>query len=413
MVQHAGGRPLQAARQHRQRWRRLCCSAAVYVAHHQCRRSPFPPLRDDHIIAPVLDRNRSCIDACPQPTDRRSDCWIACVFIGLLGNDTMGTPSIGDDGSAASTGALLLRRFKEAMDNNASICPELTATNQRTDVGTASPIGVETLTLYRLTPPINGSSSTTSFANTNSVDALGLLAVLRGSTAAAADSSGGLARLAVGETLVQASVTVNQLWGELTLCSSIRPQQADNTSSGGSAVSVVSCAPQWNCTCQDHAGSPRSCTGSDHHGDKPCECLIWGGCAGVDNSGVMSVGRRSTQSGHRRRRDADEAAAAATTRGGGGNIYSTMAGGQCDGWRSPCSWKQLDTSSSAGGGPRVASTVCVRDALLRLDDVGAGGGGGGGGGGAVQVHSSSRSNLSKEAAASALVEEIFTGCVVE
>ena len=33
----------------------------------------------DHVIKPVIKRNSSCFDACPQPTDRTSDCWITCV----------------------------------------------------------------------------------------------------------------------------------------------------------------------------------------------------------------------------------------------------------------------------------------------------------------------------------------------
>ena len=134
------------------------------------------------------------------------------------GNDTTGAPPIGADGSAASSGALLLKLFKEAMSDNASsACPELMATNQNADpAGTMQPVGLHTVKVYRLPPPLNGTGGNgSSLRNTNSADALGLLAVLHD---AAAD---GLAALAVGETLTEASVTINQLFGELTLCAQV------------------------------------------------------------------------------------------------------------------------------------------------------------------------------------------------
>ena len=276
---------------------------------------------NDHIIAPVLERNHSCFKGCPQPRNRSSDCWISCWAIGTLGDASTGAPAIGSDGSAATTGALLLRRFKEAMNENANICPQQ-ATNQSVDSSTSSPVGVHELTLYRLTPPF--SASNTSFANTNSVDALGLLAVLRG------DIDDSLKGLRPGQTIVQASVSVNHLFGELTLCST----RNDETG-------TVSCAPQWNCTCQDHEGSPRTCEGDDSQ--HPCECRLWGGCPSLDNVGVMSVGRRA--SGGRSGRT--------------GRVYSTMAGGECDGWHSPCSWRQLSIGIEA-------RTDCLRVAMRSL-----------------------------------------------
>ena len=63
--------------------------------------------------------------------------------------------------------------------------------------------------------------------------------------------------------------------------------------------------------------------------------------AGVDNSVVLAVGRRSS--------------------GSRGSIYSTMAGGECDGWTDPCSWRQL-------GVGRTARTECLRALLAGADE---------------------------------------------
>eukprot|EP01052_Picozoa_sp_SAG31_P007262 SAG31_NODE_344_length_17385_cov_58.217575_11_plen_437_part_00 len=295
----------------------------------------------DHIIAPVLERNHSCFEGCQrgaQPQNRSSDCWITCLFTGLLGNQTTGAPPIGADGSAASTGALLLARFKEAMDDNSSICAELVS-NQSADAHTARPVDVSNNTkLYRLTPPGSTGSnlSSSSLVNTNSADALGLFAVLLDDSIGASFPSkgkGGTGPLpAVDETLLEVDVSLNELWGELTLCT-----YTGNHTAGGQAS--VRCEPQWNCTCQDHEGAPLTCEGDNHHGNRPCECMAWGGCAGADNSGVMSVGRRRVHGA-----------------GELGHVYSTMAGGECNGWHSPCSWRQQRTG-------RAARTQCVRAAL--------------------------------------------------
>jgi hypothetical protein len=162
---------------------------------------------------------------------------------------------------------------------------------------------------------------------------------------------------AVGETLLEVDVSLNGLWGELTLCT-----YTDNNTI--EAHASIRCAPQWNCTCQDHEGAPLTCEGDDRHGSQPCECMRWGGCVGVNNSGVMSVGRRRVYGA-----------------GGSGHIYSTMAGGECDGWHSPCSWRKVAIR-------RVARTQCVRAALHNV------------------------SARISEAAAAKLVQAALEGCLV-
>lgn len=276
---------------------------------------------NDQVIAPVLARNQSCFNACPQPTNRSSDCWITCVFSGLLGDDSIGAPPIGSDGSAAAAGALLLRQFTLAMGNdNSTACPQL-ATNQSVDSGSAQPVGLRTLTLYRLTPPLNGSSAGSSLRNTNSADAAGL-------TWLVSDHESADIGVAVGATITEANVTVNELFGELTLC-------ADDNSTG-----EVRCAPEWDCTCQTGEGATPSCQGDEHHG--VCECMEWGGCReeDADNSVVVSVGRRKVGAGH---------------------VYSTMRGGECDGWNEMCSWRQ-------SGEGRTVEVECLREQLSALSD---------------------------------------------
>ena len=69
----------------------------------------------------------------------------------------------------------------------------------------------------------------------------------------------------------------------------------------------------------------------------------------MDNSGVVSVGRRSS---------------GRTDAGPSGAVYSTMAGGECDGWHFPCSWKQQHGADTDGLQLKTkASTDCVRAAL--------------------------------------------------
>lgn len=98
---------------------------------------------------------------------------------------------------------------------------------------------------------------------------------------------------------------------------------------------------------------------------------MFGGCAaeeGVDNSVVVAVGRRSSSNG--------------------GAVYSTMAGGECDGWKDLCSWKQL------GGGPaRTARTECF---LRTLD--------------AMHIAAIADVGAREEAAARA-VDRAFTACM--
>ena len=159
-------------------------------------------------------------------------------------------------------------------------------------------------------------------------------------------------------------------YGEYTACSG----SADNRS----------CAPEWECWCDDDGDSGHSCANGGFDG---CSCTSWGGCPGQHNGpGVLTVGWRSIAQSvatatvplHAAESSVPpqlgDALGKLSSRLPGAALYSTMSGGECQAdsvssltvaaaastaSEPPlCSWRQLQTPAQVS-----APTSCVLKTL--------------------------------------------------
>lgn len=49
---------------------------------------------DDHMVASVQKHRPQCWEACPQPSNRSSACYLECLFDTMIGNETKGIPAL-------------------------------------------------------------------------------------------------------------------------------------------------------------------------------------------------------------------------------------------------------------------------------------------------------------------------------
>lgn len=196
------------------------------------------------IIDAVVKRNSSCFNALPNSTDRTTDGWIECFFNSLLGNHSTNQPSIG--GTVLNSDADVSKLRQTVLDlwlsgfNGA--CPAVASNNTADPPGTASPKGLDTLTLYT-----QGSAPASNLTNRNSKDAaaivadalhvaslLDLCAVYGGEACEEAEQQTALTT--TGTVLTAAKVTLNTLHGQFADCSIIN----------GS----YQCFARWECWCE-------------------------------------------------------------------------------------------------------------------------------------------------------------------
>ena len=352
------------------------------------------------MVSAVLSRNASCFAGCPRlpphaggggsggggSIDTKSDCYIRCLFDGLLGNSSTGAPPLHGTGNA--TGRALIRAFENAfLPEDQGGCPELPHGKEAADPPPepGQLVGVRELALYTLTHAGN-------LSNGNAGDAAGAAMALLSQMREAAAGRGGtrgetVASIGVyvGPRVTRVKAELNSLFGEFTRCRELPVAAAAAGAATLTSGATMACAPDWHCMCMPREGDndPPHC--HTLFEDNPCECASWGGCPinsssgsghhhSTVNAGVISVGWRSTRhwsvadvtdhSLHSQLSDhwAEQHVS--------GNLYSTMEGGDCDLAPTPplashdvklCSWRQLPANTAQTS----ASRACLEITLVR------------------------------------------------
>ena len=130
------------------------------------------------------------------------------------------------------------------------------------------------------------------------------------------------------------------------------------------------CAADWECWCRSYGGGDSNPCDSNDESDgdtRVCPCKLWGGCGGgqwpVDSDSSVAVGRKSMK----------QAAVAAgepvpaslVTLAAAAHVFSTTAGGDCDGLGNPAAPDGLCTWSAASMSSWVsADAECVEEFVV-------------------------------------------------
>ncbi len=303
---------------------------------------------NDAMLHQIHQRNSSCFAGCPGGVkNSTSDCYVRCLFDGLLGNQRSGSLPLG--GGLNATGQLLLSAFEHAFEHEAhGGCPELPSSetvNQTADAWSASSsdqlVGVKRMKLYTLT------HSNGTMTNGNAADSAGAATILLSMQSSRPVAPG--QELYVSENITRVEADINALFGEFTACVA-----------NSSTPAQIACAPTWDCRCVPFDGdpSPPHCETLDE--GNPCECALWGGCPGDrnNNAGVVSVGWHKISKTH----DIDNVASHYSRITTEGNVYSTMQGGECVASETKpdlptlCSWRQVSVG-------KTVKRRCLEDLL--------------------------------------------------
>jgi hypothetical protein len=249
------------------------------------------------MVHEIHSRNASCFAGCAGGVhNTTSNCYIRCLFDGLLGSEVSGAPPLG--GNLNATGKRLLSAFERSFADEAEGgCPELPANetvNQTAADAWSGPagsptavVGVKQMRLYTLTHA-NGSMLNGNAADSAGAAALLLLLLRKQSSVATA-----VGVPHVSETVTQVDAEINTLFGEFTACATATATELALLGLNHNDIDIT-CAPTWDCQCVPFQGdpSPPHCETLDE--GQPCECALWGGCAGGNarrrnNAGVLTL----------------------------------------------------------------------------------------------------------------------------